>query len=97
MTYIPDQNLCDDDSSTLFPSSNASLVNVVEGNTSLSCLSGESRYHCFAVMPLGDGTSTKGIWNVKKVEHMDESDPVNDLEDFPAETMKEVKIWIFSI
>ena len=96
MTYIPDPNLRDYDSSVLLANS-VSLVNFVEGRTSLLCLSGESRYHCFAVMPLGDGTSTKGIWNVKKVEHMDESDPVNDLEDFPAETMKEVKILIFSI
>ena len=44
-------------------------------------ISGEGRYQCFSSGPLMDGNGR----HVEVSENMDESDPVNDLEDFRTE------------
>jgi hypothetical protein len=47
----------------------------------ISEISGEGRYQCFASGPMMDGTGS----HIDAMENMDESDPVNDLEDFRTE------------
>ncbi|XP_022291801.2 uncharacterized protein LOC111103086 isoform X2 [Crassostrea virginica] len=50
---------------------------------------GERRYHCFANIPTDSAFSKDSVWNIKHVQEMDESDPINDLEDYNAEVLKE--------
>lgn len=57
---------------------------------------GERRYHCFAHIPTDKAFSSDSLWNVEHVQEMDESDPLNDLEDYNHEVLKEVIIlWGF--
>lgn len=53
---------------------------------------GERRYHCFAHIPTDKAFSSDSLWNVEHVQEMDESDPLNDLEDYNHEVLKEVII-----
>ena len=55
-------------------------------------LTGERRYHCFANIPTDKAFSKDSVWNIKHVQEMDESDPINDLEDYNEEVLKEVNI-----
>lgn len=57
---------------------------------------GERRYHCFAHIPTDKAFSSDSLWNVEHVQEMDESDPLNDLEDYNHEVLKEVIVlWGF--
>lgn len=47
----------------------------------ISEISGEGRYQCFSSGSMMDGTGR----HVDAIENMDESDPINDLEDFRTE------------
>ncbi|XP_061176880.1 uncharacterized protein LOC133185591 isoform X2 [Saccostrea echinata] len=51
---------------------------------------GERRYHCFAYVPTQQAKNVNSLWNVKRVQEMDESDPINDLEDYAPEVLKEL-------
>ncbi|XP_062583584.1 uncharacterized protein LOC134245292 isoform X2 [Saccostrea cucullata] len=51
---------------------------------------GERRYHCFAYVPTQQANNPNSLWNVKHVQEMDESDPINDLEDYAPEVLKEL-------
>lgn len=51
---------------------------------------GERRYHCFAHIPTDKAFSSDSLWNVEHVQEMDESDPLNDLEDYNHEVLKEL-------
>lgn len=53
---------------------------------------GERRYHCFAYVPSDEAKSADSLWNVKHVQELDESDPINDLEDYAPEVLKKVNI-----
>jgi hypothetical protein len=55
---------------------------------------GERRYHCFAYVPSDDAKSADSLWNVQHVQEMDESDPINDLEDYAPEVLKKVNMAI---
>ncbi|XP_048771863.1 uncharacterized protein LOC125677739 isoform X2 [Ostrea edulis] len=51
---------------------------------------GERRYHCFAYVPSDEAKSADSLWNVKHVQELDESDPINDLEDYAPEVLKKL-------
>ncbi|KAK3098147.1 hypothetical protein FSP39_016638 [Pinctada imbricata] len=53
---------------------------------------GERRYHCFGNIPQGDGVHSNAVWRVKNMRHKDDSDPLNDLEDFPVETLRQLPL-----
>ena len=59
-------------------------------------MTGERRYHCFANIPTDKAFSKDSVWNIKHVQEMDESDPINDLEDYNAEVLKEVTVNLFN-
>ena len=55
-------------------------------------MTGERRYHCFANIPTDKAFRKDSVWNIKHVQEMDESDPINDLEDYNEEVLKEVTV-----
>ena len=55
-------------------------------------MTGERRYHCFANIPTDKAFRKDSVWNIKHVQEMDESDLINDLEDYNEEVLKEVTV-----
>ena len=65
---------------------------ITKSTTYILFLTGERRYHCFANIPTDKAFSKDSVWNIKHVQEMDESDPINDLEDYNEEVLKEVTV-----